>query len=221
MDLLHLLLDIVLHLDRHLVEMLVRFDVWIYALLFAIIFAETGFVITPFLPGDSLLFAAGALAAVDSSHTLRLGGLLPLLALAAIGGNTVNFWIARRFGAHRPIDTWRWVNAEYLHRAQDFFARHGGMAVVLSRFVPVVRTFVPFAAGLAGMPSGPFQRFNVAGGLAWIGSFLCGGYLFGNLPLVKANFGVVTVLIIVLSLVPLLWAALSERHGGRERGRDG
>ena len=221
MALLHLLLDAVLHLDRHLVEMLVRFDVWIYALLFLIIFAETGFVITPFLPGDSLLFAAGALAAVDSSHTLRLGALLPLLAVAAIGGNTVNFWIARRCGALRPIETWRWVKLEYLRRAQDFFARHGGMAVVLSRFVPVVRTFVPFAAGLAGMPAGPFQLYNFAGGLAWIGLFLCGGYLFGNLPLVKANFGVVTVLIIVISLLPLLWAALGERTAVRARGRDG
>ena len=221
MEALHFLIDVVLHLDRHLVEMLVRFDVWIYAVLFLIVFAETGFVVTPFLPGDSLLFAAGALAAIDASHTLRLGALLPLLMAAAILGNTVNYWLGRYVGvrAHgaRPgIARAGFFKAAYLQRADEFFARHGALAIVLSRFVPIVRTFTPFAAGISGMHAGAFQLYNIAGGIGWITLFLCGGYLFGNLPLVKANFGLVTLTIVVLSLLPLLVVAWRD---GRERRR--
>jgi membrane-associated protein len=221
MEALHFLIDVALHLDHHLVEMLVRFDVWIYALLFFIIFAETGFVVTPFLPGDSLLFGAGALAAVDASHTLRLSALLPLLMAAAILGNTVNYWLGRYVGvrAHsaRPgIARAGFFKAAYLQRADEFFARHGALAIVLSRFVPIVRTFTPFAAGISRMHAGAFQLYNIAGGIGWITLFLCGGYLFGNLPLVKANFGLVTLTIVVLSLLPLLLVAWRD---GRERRR--
>jgi membrane-associated protein len=226
MEALHFLIDAVLHLDRHLVEMLVRFDVWIYAVLFFIIFAETGFVVTPFLPGDSLLFGAGALAAIDASHTLRLGALLPLLMAAAILGNTVNYWLGRHVGvrAHGApggVAGAGFFKTAYLQRADEFFARHGALAIVLSRFVPIVRTFTPFAAGISAMHAGTFQLYNIAGGIGWITLFLCGGYLFGNLPLVKANFGVVTLTIVVLSLLPLLvvaWRDRRERSG--QQGRD-
>jgi membrane-associated protein len=218
MEALRFLIDVVLHLDHHLVEMLVRFDVWIYALLFLVIFAETGLVVTPFLPGDSLLFGAGALAAVDATHTLRLVALLPLLAAAAILGNTANYWIGRYLGKRAESRLHRFFKAAHLKRAEEFFARHGAMAVVLSRFVPIVRTFTPFAAGLGHMPVGLFQLCNVGGGLAWITLFLCGGYLFGNLAVVKANFGLVTLGIVALSLLPLLIVALRDRREQRQRG---
>jgi len=217
MEALHFLIDVVLHLDRHLVEMLVRFDVWIYAVLFLIIFAETGFVVTPFLPGDSLLFGAGALAAIDASHTLRLGALLPLLMAAAILGNSVNYWLGRYVGVRAHAGRLRFVKTAYLQRADEFFARHGALAIVLSRFIPIVRTFTPFAAGISGMHAGAFQLYNIAGGIGWITLFLCSGYLFGNLPLVKNNFGLVTLTIVVLSLLPLLLVAWRDRRQGRQQ----
>jgi membrane-associated protein len=217
MEALHFLIDVVLHLDRHLVEMLVRFDIWIYAVLFLIIFAETGFVVTPFLPGDSLLFGAGALAAIDASHTLRLGALLPLLTAAAILGNSVNYGLGRYVGVRAHSGRLRFVKAAYLQRADEFFARHGALAIVLSRFIPIVRTFTPFAAGISGMHAGAFQLYNIAGGIGWITLFLCGGYLFGNLPLVKNNFGLVTLTIVVLSLLPLLLVAWRDRRQGRQQ----
>jgi membrane-associated protein len=217
MEALRFLIDVVLHLDRHLVEMLVRFDVWVYALLFLIIFAETGFVVTPFLPGDSLLFGAGALAAVDASHTLRIGALLPLLALAAVLGNTANYWVGRYLGRRAASGPRGFIKAAYLQRAEEFFARHGALAIVLSRFVPIVRTFTPFVAGLSRMNAGVFQLCNIGGGLGWIALFLCGGYLFGNLPLVKANFGLVTLTIVTLSLLPLLIVAQRDRRAMRQQ----
>ena len=210
MEALRFLIDVVLHLDHHLVEMLVRFDVWIYLLLFLVIFAETGLVVTPFLPGDSLLFAAGALSAIDSTHTLRLAALLPLLAAAAILGNTTNYHIGRYLGRRTESRFHRFFKAAHLDRAQQFFARHGALAVVLSRFMPILRTFMPFAAGLGRMHIGRFQLCNFAGGIAWVTLFLGGGYLFGNLPLVKANFGLVTLGIIAVSLLPLLIVALQD-----------
>ena len=221
MEALHFLIDVVLHLDRHLVEMLVRFDVWIYAVLFLIIFAETGFVVTPFLPGDSLLFGAGALAAIDASHTLRLGALLPLLTAAAILGNSVNYGLGRYVGVRAHAGRLRFVKTAYLQRADEFFARHGALAIVLSRFIPIVRTFTPFAAGISGMHAGAFQLYNIAGGIGWITLFLCGGYLFGNLPLVKNNFGLVTLIIVVLSLLPLLLVAWRDRRQGRQQAGSG
>lgn len=207
--------DLVLHLDRHLVELLARYDLWIYALLFVIIFAETGLVVTPFLPGDSLLFGCGALAAVDSTHTLRLSWLLPLLAGAAIAGNSVNYHIGRYVGPRAFDGTHRLFKLEHLQRTEGFFLRHGGFAIALSRFVPVVRTFMPFVAGISRMPEGRFQLFSIVGAVAWVGLFLCGGFLFGNLPIVKNNFGVVTLLIVGLSLLPLLWMMIVDHRRGR------
>lgn len=204
MDLLLALVDFILHLDRHLVDMLVRFDVWIYAILFLIIFAETGFVVTPFLPGDSLLFAVGALAAVDTSGTLSAPLIAALLCVAAILGNTVNYAIGAWIGPPAFSGRYRFLKVAYLERTQDYFRRYGGMTIVLSRFVPIVRTFAPFVAGVGRMPYGRFQFFNISGGTGWVLIFVFGGYLFGNLPWVKDNFGLVTIGIVVLSVLPMV-----------------
>jgi len=211
MPALQFLSDLLLHLDRHLVELLARYDLWLYAILFLVIFAETGLVITPFLPGDSLLFGAGALAAIDASRTLRLPWLLLLLGVAAIAGNTTNYLIGRAVGPRAYNGRHRLFRLEHLQRAAEFFRRHGALAIALSRFVPIVRTFMPFSAGIARMSVARFQLYNVLGGIAWVTLFLCGGFLFGNLPLVKDHFGLVTLLIILLSLLPLLWALRQER----------
>jgi membrane-associated protein len=215
MSLLHTAADLVLHLDRHLIELLMLYHAWIYAILFAIIFTETGLVVTPFLPGDSLLFGVGALAAVDQSGSLQIGWALVLLAAAAIAGNSVNYAIGRALGQRAFSGRYRFFKLAHLQRTEGYFRRHGGLTVLLSRFTPIVRTFAPFVAGIGRMPYLRFQAFNIAGGVSWVALFLLGGFAFGNLPWVKDNFGVVTLLVIAASLVPLLVVAL------RERGRDG
>jgi membrane-associated protein len=197
-------IDLVLHLDKHLVDLLTDYHAWIYAILFAVIFCETGLVVTPFLPGDSLLFAVGALAAIDTSATLNAPLLFVLLAAAAVLGNTLNYSIGRAIGPPAFSGRYRLLKVEYLHRTEDFFKRHGGMAVALSRFMPIIRTFAPFVAGVGRMPYGRFQGYNLMGGIAWVALFLWGGYLFGNIPVVKQNFGIVTILIIMVSLLPLV-----------------
>ncbi|HYC09740.1 MAG TPA: VTT domain-containing protein, partial [Steroidobacteraceae bacterium] len=200
------LIDIVLHLDRHLVELLTRYELWIYPILFAVIFAETGLVVTPFLPGDSLLFAVGALAAVDTSGTLRAPLASVLLGAAAVLGNTVNYSIGRLIGRSAFSGRYRWLKVEYLRRTEEFFLRYGGMAIVLSRFMPVIRTCAPFVAGIGKMPYMRFLAFNFVGGFAWVLTFVWGGYLFGNIPQVKEHFGLVTLAIVTISLVPLIAA---------------
>jgi membrane-associated protein len=197
------LIDLVLHLDRHLVELLVTYHLWIYPILFAVIFAETGFVVTPFLPGDSLLFAVGALAAVDSSGTLTAPLASAALAAAAVLGNTVNYGIGRALGPRAFSGRYRLLKVEYLRRTEQFFRRHGALAIVLSRFIPIVRTCAPFVAGIGRMPYGRFLAYNLVGGCAWVLLFIWGGYLFGNIPLVRQHFGFVTLAIILASLVPL------------------
>ena len=199
-------IDYALHLDRHLPELLAQYHLWLYAIVCTVIFAETGFVVTPFLPGDSLLFALGALCAIDRGDTLRLVPLVSLLAAAAIIGNTVNFAIGRRLGERAFSGHYRLLRRDHLVRTREFFARHGGRAVVLSRFVPIVRTFAPFVAGVGRMAWLRFCVFNLLGGAGWVLLFVIGGYLFGNVPLVKDNFGIVTLLIVLVSLVPLLLA---------------
>jgi membrane-associated protein len=203
------LIDLVLHLDRHLVELLAQYHLWIYPILFAVIFAETGLVVTPFLPGDSLLFAVGALAAVDTSGTLSAPWVSALLVLAAVLGNTVNYAIGRRIGPAAFSGRYRLLKVEYLRHTQSFFARYGPLAVTLSRFMPIIRTCAPFVAGVARMPWLRFTAWNLAGGICWVLLFVWGGYLFGNIPVVKAHFGIVTLLIVGVSLVPL---ALSLRR---------
>jgi membrane-associated protein len=210
-DLFHWFIDVVLHLDRHLVELLAQFGPWIYGLLFVIIFAETGLVVTPILPGDSLLFAVGALAAVDTSGTLNAPLASLLLTVAAILGNTVNYSIGRAIGPRAFSGKVRFLKVEYLRQTEAFFARYGGMTIVVSRFMPIVRTFAPFVAGIGRMPYARFQMWNVLGGTSWVMLFVWGGYLFGNIPIVKKNFGIVTILIVVVSVLPAVIAWLRAR----------
>ena len=210
MELIYWFVDIVLHLDAHLVELLRDYGFWVYAILFIIIFAETGFVITPFLPGDSLLFAAGALAAVDSSGTLSAPLVSLTLIVAAVTGNTTNYHIGRWIGPPAFSGKYRFLKVQYLRRTEEFFARHGSMTLVLARFVPIVRTCVPFVAGIARMPYVRFQAFNIAGALIWVLLLVWAGFFFGNLPIIKNNFGIVTIGIIVVSVLPMAWVALKE-----------
>ena len=210
MELLRVFLDVVLHLDKHLTELVAAYQYWVYAILFLIIFAETGLVVTPFLPGDSLLFAVGALAAVDQTNTLHAPMIWVLLMFAAVLGNEVNFRIGGFIGPRAFSGQFRWLKREYLLKTQAFYDKHGGMAIVLSRFLPIIRTFAPFVAGVGRMKPMQFLKFNLLGGIGWVTAFIWGGYLFGNVPIIKNNFGVVTIIIIAVSLLPLLWAALKS-----------
>jgi membrane-associated protein len=205
------LIDLVLHLDRHLVELLTRFDVWLYPILFAVIFCETGLVVTPFLPGDSLLFACGALAAVDTSGTLSAPLLTLVLGAAAVLGNVSNYAIGRFIGPPAFSGRYRLLKVEYLRRTEEFFARFGGAAILVSRFLPIIRTCAPFVAGVGRMPYARFLSFNFFGGILWVVVFIWGGYLFGNIPFVKQNFGLVTLFIVAASLVPLAIALWRRR----------
>jgi membrane-associated protein len=205
------LIDFVLHLDRHLLALLAQVGTWTYPILFAVIFAETGLVVTPFLPGDSLLFGVGAVTAVDASGTLSAPLAMLVLVLAAVLGNTVNYGIGRRIGPPAFSGRYRLLKVDYLRRTEAFFRRHGGKAIALSRFIPIIRTCMPFVAGVGRMPYGRFQGYNLLGALAWVSLFLWGGYFFGNVPLVKRNFGLVTLVIIGVSLIPVAIAFL-RRH---------
>lgn len=219
MTLLHTAADLVLHLDRHLVELLMRYHLWIYGILFAVVFAETGLVVTPILPGDSLLFGVGALAAVDTSGTLRIGWVFVLLAAAAIIGNSVNYSIGRLLGERAFSGRHRLFRLEYLKRTQVYFERHGGLTVFLSRFTPIVRTFAPFVAGIGRMPYLRFQAFNISSACLWVALFVFAGFAFGNVPWVKNNFGLVTLSVVALSLVPMLIVAWRDRAAVARAGR--
>jgi len=203
-ELIHFFIDFILHLDRHLVELLARYDTWIYALMFLVIFAETGFVVTPFLPGDSLLFGLGALAAIDTGAALSASWLALLLTIAAVLGNTTNYWIGRGIGQHAFSGRYRFIKLQYLRQTEVWFARHGALAMVLARFAPIVRTFAPFVAGIGRMHHGRFQAYNIVGGVAWVNLFIWAGYFFGNIPLIRNNFGLVTIGIILVSMLPML-----------------
>jgi membrane-associated protein len=209
------LLDWVLHLDRHLVEVLADYHAWIYPLLFAVIFCETGLVVTPFLPGDSLLFAVGALAAVDSSGTLTAPLASAVLCVAAVFGNITNYAAGRVIGPPAFSGRYRLLRVEYLRRTEEFFRRYGGLAIFLSRFMPIIRTCAPFVAGIGHMSLGRFLAWNLVGGCAWVLLFIWGGYLFGNVPLVKAHFGLVTLGIILVSLMPVAVAWVRRPHAER------
>jgi len=208
LDLVAQFIDIVLHLDQHLVWVVQNYGAYIYALLFLIIFCETGLVVTPFLPGDSLLFAAGALAATGA---LRLDLLLSVMAIAAIVGNVVNYAVGRQVAhrffdeGHPPTRMDRFVKREYVRKAHDFFMKHGGKAVVMARFVPIVRTFLPFVAGGAQMPYQSFMFYNVTGCVLWVGICTGAGYVFGNIPAVKNNFELVVLGIVGVSLLPIVY----------------
>jgi membrane-associated protein len=215
MELISWFINLVLHLDKHLTELVATYQYWVYGILFLIIFCETGLVVTPFLPGDSLLFAVGALSAVDQTGTLNAPLIWLLLMLAAVLGNELNYRIGGVIGPRAFSGQFRWLKQEYLLRAQMFYDRHGGMAIVLSRFLPIIRTFAPFVAGVGQMRALQFLKFNLLGGVGWVSLFIWGGYLFGNVPIIKNNFGVVTIVIIVVSLLPLLWAALKPSSESR------
>ncbi|QJR15968.1 DedA family protein [Usitatibacter palustris] len=203
------LLDIVLRLDVHLAALVSSYGAWVYAILFAVIFAETGLVVTPILPGDSLLFVAGAVAALGG---LDVHLLAFLLVVAAVLGNTTNYaigrWLGKRFFTDRGS---RWLNPAHLDRTHAFYERHGGMAVVISRFMPIVRTYVPFVAGLGAMNPTSFTAYNVGGAVLWVGSLTYAGYFFGNVPWVKANLTLIILAIIALSLVPMVVAMIRSR----------
>jgi len=208
------MIDFVLHFDKHLQDIVSAYGPWVYALLFAIIFAETGFVVTPFLPGDSLLFAVGALVARgDLSLAVGL-----LLVVAAFSGNAVNYTIGRAIGprvfsaAGREGISKRLLNPEHLDRAHAFFEQYGGKAVILSRFVPIVRTFLPFVAGAAKMTPGAFGFYNLIGAIGWVTLCVGAGILFGNVPIVKQNFSLVTIGIVFVSLLPMLFEYIAARR---------
>jgi membrane-associated protein len=209
MDLIHTLVDFILHLDRHLAEIIAQYGVWTYLILFLIVFAETGLVITPFLPGDSLLFAAGTFAG--------LGSLDPwltflLLGIAAIAGDTLNYWVGRYVGPRAFSGTIRWLRKDYLDQTRAFYEKHGGKTIVLARFIPIIRTFAPFVAGVGEMKYGRFLAYNVFGGVVWVGLFVFAGYLFGNIPVVRQNFTAVIMGIIVISVLPIVFEWWKRRR---------
>jgi len=201
MDLLKSVIDFVLHIDRHLSAIIQQFGAWTYAILFAIIFIETGLVIMPFLPGDSLLFAAGTFAALGALD-VRL--LIALLVVAAIVGDTVNYWIGHRIGekAFSREDA-RFFKKEYLDRTHAFYEKHGGKTIIIARFVPIIRTFAPFVAGIGKMSYGRFISFNVIGGVGWVVLLVGAGYFFGNIPFIRKNFSIAILAIILISTVPI------------------
>lgn len=209
------LVDFILHIDQHLLDLAGEYGRWLYGILFVIVFAETGLVVTPFLPGDSLLFAAGALAAAGAMDA-RLLGLL--MAIAAILGNTINYSIGRAAGLgliERAQHDPRWgrlIRPAYVASARQFFETHGGAAVVLGRFMPIVRTFVPFIAGIAEMSYPAYMLYNVVGSLAWVGLCVGAGYAFGNVPIVKENFSLVALGIVAVSLLPAVFGWLRGRR---------
>ena len=203
------LIDFIIHIDVHLVQIIDTFGVLSYLIIFAIIFAETGFVFTPFLPGDSLLFAVGALAALGS---FNLVVVLLVLVAAAFLGDTTNYWIGHFFG-DRIIENRRIpIKREHIEETQHFFQKHGGKTIVLARFVPIIRTFAPFVAGIGKMSYGRFISFNAVGGVAWVALFTLAGFFFGNIAFVKHNFSLVILGIIVVSVLPMVVASLRERN---------
>lgn len=212
MELVYFLIDFILHLDQHLVELLARYDVWIYAIVFLIIFCETGLVVTPFLPGDSLLFALGALAAIDTTGTLSPTWLVVLLCTAAILGDATNYSIGKAIGGHAFSGRYRFIKVEYLRQTERWYEKYGPLTIVLARFAPIVRTFAPFVAGVGRMHYPRFQTYNVIGALLWINIFIWAGYLFGNLPIIRENFGLVTIAIIVISVMPMVVMAIRGRR---------
>ena len=206
MDILLYVIDLFLHVDRYLNELIIFLGPWIYVMLFIIIFSETGFVVTPFLPGDSLLFAAGALAAIDGSP-LSVNFLFVLLFIAAVLGNTTNYiigyWIGPKvFKSDQTRGIYRFFNKKHLENTQAFYDRHGGKTIIITRFMPILRTFAPFVAGIGKMTFRRFSVFNMTGGFLWICCFLYGGFYLGNIPSVKRNFHIIIVTIIVISLMP-------------------
>lgn len=206
-----ILYDIIMHMDTHLLALVHDYGMWVYAILFLIIFAETGLVITPFLPGDTLLFVAGTLCGMEA---LQLQWLMPLLIMAAFSGDNTNYWIGRTLGL-RLFERagGRFIKREHLDKTHDFYERHGGKTIIFARFLPIIRTFAPFVAGLGLMRYRLFLLFSMAGSLAWISSLTLAGYFFGNIPVVKENLTLIVIGIVVVSLLPALREFI--RHRGQ------
>jgi membrane-associated protein len=218
MEIINFLIDFILHMDEHLATIISDYGVWTYAILFLIIFLETGFVVTPFLPGDSLLFAAGTFAVIGS---LNVWLLFILLGIAAVLGDTVNYSIGNYIGDRAFSGNIRWLKKEHLDRTHEFYEKHGGKTIILARFIPIIRTFAPFVAGVGSMTYGHFIAYNVVGGISWVATFTFMGYFFGNLPFVKANFEVVIFAIIFISLLPPIFEYLKTRKESKvHEGQD-
>jgi membrane-associated protein len=211
MEIIQTLVDLFMHLDEHLGLIIAKYDTWTYLLLFLVIFMETGLVIFPFLPGDSLLFAAGTFASPALGSPLNIWVLLGLLSAAAILGDTVNYWIGHFIGPKAFSGNVRFLKKEYLDRTHRFYEKYGGKTIVIARFVPIVRTFAPFVAGVGAMSYGKFITYNVMGGIAWVFLFTLAGYFFGNLPFVKDNFSLVVIAIILISVMPAVYEIVKER----------
>jgi membrane-associated protein len=201
------LLDLFLHLDKYMADVIRNYGMWTYGLLFFVIFMETGFVVTPFLPGDSMIFAAGTFAAL---RALNVWVVFILLAIAAVLGDTANYWIGHYLGV-RAYNV-KWIKKEYLDRTHAFFEKHGGKTIFLARFVPIIRTFAPFVAGIGRMPYSYFFSYNVFGGITWVALFTFAGYFFGNIPFIRDHFSMVIIAIILISLIPILIEAWRGRH---------
>ncbi len=210
MELLTSFFDIVLHLDAHLLVLVQEYGVWIYAILFAIIFSETGLVVAPFLPGDSLLFVIGALCGMGS---LELQVAIPLLVLAAFAGDNTNYWVGRLIGL-RVLEraSPRFIKHEYLEKTHAFYEKHGGKTVIFARFLPILRTFAPFVAGIGTMDYRHYVMYSIAGGVSWIGSLILAGYFFGNIPIIKDNLTLMILVIIFISLVPAISEFIRHRR---------
>lgn len=207
------IINIMLHFDKYLNLVIQNYGMWTYALVFLILFCETGLVVTPFLPGDSLVFATGALAARGSLNIITL---YVLFLSAAIIGDTVNYHIGKKIGTKiLEKEDIKYINKQHLKKAESFYKKHGSLTIVLGRFIPIIRTFVPFVAGIGEMQYSQFIIYNMLGGFLWISLFLGGGYFFGNLPLIKENFSYVVISIILISIIPALIAFIKEKRGNR------
>lgn len=212
MELIKYLVDFILHLDRHLVALVAQYGVWTYAILFLIIFCETGLVVTPFLPGDSLIFAVGALSA---KGVLSFFVVTAVMIVAAILGDTLNYWIGYRVGPRVfTSESSRWLNRQHLDKTHQFYEKYGGKTIIIARFMPIIRTFAPFVAGIGRMSYGKFLLYNVVGGVLWIVLFMVAGYLFGNIPIVRRNFTLVIFGIIIVSVLPGVIEYLRARRRG-------
>lgn len=211
LDLIRTLIDFILHIDQHLVEIVSNYKTWTYLILFLIIFAETGFVVTPFLPGDSLLFAAGAIIAKPESN-LNIVLTLVLLMIAAILGDLVNYHIGKAIGPKAFSGKYKLLKKEYLEKTQAFYYKHGGKTIIYARFIPIIRTFAPFVAGIGTMSYLRFATYNVVGGITWVASFLLLGYFFGSLPVIKDNFTYVIFGIIFVSILPPIFEVIRDKR---------
>jgi membrane-associated protein len=217
MDLILKIIDFILHVDTYLNDLILHYGAWTLAILFFVIFMETGFVVTPFLPGDSLIFAAATFAARGA---LNPWVMFILMAIAAVAGDTVNYWIGHRIGSRAYTGEVKWIKKEYMERTHVFFEKHGGKTIFLARFVPIIRTFAPFVAGVSQMSYGFFFRWNVIGGITWVATFTLLGYFFGNIPFVQKNFELVIIAIVLISFIPAVMEAVKARKAMKaEKGK--